>query len=233
MVTTTSLNLLRSIPCFGNLTPEALAWLLDSVREQCFAKGETVFLEGEPCPGLFVVKSGTVKLYRNSPKGDEHIMRLVYRGGCFECAPIFDRGPNPVSAQALETSELLFIPAATFESLVNSYPDVVLQIVPILAMRLRNLLDKVEDLSFKRVFPRVAKLVWQLAERRDNAPLLTPLPLLTQQHLACIVGCSRQLLNNSLRELVRRGIIKMEKRHIIVLKPESLAELTYSEIIDE
>ncbi len=95
-------------------------------------------LEGEPCSGLFVVKSGSVKLYRTSLSGDEQIMRVVHPGGCFECAPLFDRGPNPVSAQTMEASRMVVIPMSSFELLMNSYPELALQFVPILAMRLRD-----------------------------------------------------------------------------------------------
>ncbi len=230
MVNTASLNLVKSIPCFVNLSTEAFELLLDSAREQPFIKGATVLLEGEPCPGLFLVKSGTVKLYRISRGGDEQIMRIVYPGGCFECAPLFDRGSNPVSAQALEASKMIVIPIASFESLVSSYPELALQFVPILAMRLRDLLNTVEDFSFRTVSSRLAKLLLQLGERQDViSAVSTPRPL-TQQHLACVVGCSRQVLNSSLRELVREGIIKLEKRRIIVLEPEALEELTYPKL---
>ena len=47
----------------------------------------------------------------------------------------------------------------------------------------------------------------------------------TKQQLACMLGCSRQMLNNSLRKLTMDGIIRTEGRRIIVLKPENLHTL--------
>ncbi|MBI4267198.1 MAG: Crp/Fnr family transcriptional regulator [Chloroflexi bacterium] len=232
MVSVASVNLLKSVPCFANLSLQALGLLLSSARERPFVKGEIVLLEGEPCPGLFVVKSGSVKLYRISPSGDEQIMRTVYPGGCFECAPIFDGGPNPVSAQALEASRLVFIPIANFQATTSAYPEIVVQLAPILAMRLRDLLTTVEDFSFSKVSARLARLLLQLGERQGTHPTETSRPL-TQQHLACVVGCSRQVLNSSLRDLVRKGIIKTEKRRIIVLKPEALMKLAFPDSIDQ
>ena len=230
MVIVASLNLLKSVPCFAGLNADALGVLLDSARERDFAKGEFLLQEGDPCPGLFVLKSGSVKLYRTSLTGDEQIMRVVHSGGCFECAPLFDKGPNPVSAQALEPSKAIFIPTASFNSLVSNYPEVALQLVPILAMRLRDFLNTIEDFSFKTVSRRIAKLLVQLGERQDEERQLPLSAPITQHHLACIVGCSRQVLNGYLQELVRKGIIKIEKRRIIVIKPESLLELTAHEI---
>lgn len=227
MIDITHTRLLKSIPCFNSFSPEVLEQFLASAREQSFVKGETVMLEGEPCSGLFVVKSGSVKLYRTSLSGDEQIMRVVHPGGCFECAPLFDKGPNPVSAQTMETSRMIVIPMASFELLMSSYPALALQFVPILAMRLRDLLNMVEDFSFRRVPSRVAKLLLQLGERRGEGSAASTSQPLTQQHLACVVGCSRQVLNSTLQEMVKENIIKIEKRHIIVLKPEALLELTH------
>ncbi len=229
----TSVDLLKSVACFTGLNSEARGLLLDLARERNFARGEVMLQEGDPCPGMFVIRSGSVKLYRTSSAGDEQIMRVVGAGGCFECAPLFDKGPNPLSAQALETCNTVFISAASFETLISNYPEVALQFVPILAMRLRDLLNTIEDFSFKPVPTRIAKLLLQLGGRQDkNQQVSLPVPL-TQHHLACIVGCSRQVLNGYLQELVREEIIKIENRRIIVLKPEILLELTGSKVRDK
>ncbi len=222
----TPLNLLKSIPCFAGLSPEAMDLLLDNVQQQSFPKGEVILLEGEPCPGLFLVKSGAIKLYLISPEGEEQIVRIVHAGGCFECAPLFDGGSNPVSAQALGATKAYLIPASDFALLVSTHPEAILPIVSILAARLRSLLSMVEDFSFRRVYSRLAKLLSQLSEWQDETLVVSPSLSLNQQHLACMLGCSRQVLNNSLRKLVREGIIKMEGHRIIILKPKALVELT-------
>lgn len=230
MATSPLANLVKSIPCFAGLNPAALALLLEYARERSFARGELMLQEGDPCPGLFIIRVGSVKLFRTSPAGNEQIMRVVGPGGCFECAPLFDRGPNPVSAQALEDCEALFIPASSFNSMIGDYPQVAVELVPILAMRLRDFLNTVEDFSFKSLPTRIAKLLLQLGARQeDNQAVSLAFPL-TQHNLACILGCSRQVLNGYLQELVRKGIIKIDKRRIIVLRPESLHEMNASEV---
>lgn len=224
METSPTINLVKSIPCFTGLDSEALELFLESARERVYGKGELMLREGEACPGLFILRSGSVKLFRTSSAGNEQIMRVVSAGGCFECAPLFDRGPNPVSAEALETSKTVFIPATSFDSLMDEYPRVVMQLVPVLAMRLRDLLNTVEDFSFKSVSTRIAKLLLQLGERQEDDQTVSLRVPLTQHHLACLVGCSRQVLNGYLQELVKKGIIKIENRRIIVLEPERLVE---------
>ncbi len=94
-------------------------------------------------------------------------------------------------------------------------------------------MNTVEDFSFRRVPSRVAKLLLQLGERRGEGSAVSTSQPLTQQHLACVVGCSRQVLNSTLREMVKENIIKIERRHIIVLKPEALLELTHPDTGEE
>ncbi|MBI4303278.1 MAG: Crp/Fnr family transcriptional regulator [Chloroflexi bacterium] len=222
-----SLELLKKIPCFAGLSPELMELMSGGVEKVTFAKGELILMEGEPCPGLFIVQSGSVKLYRSSLEGDEQIVRIVHRGGCFECAPLFDKGPNPVSAEALEPTELLLLPASHFEALMTSNPQAVLQIVPMLAMRLRSMLNMIDDFSFRRVSCRLARLLLQLSEKESEALVVSPHLPLNQQHLACMLGCSRQLTNTSLRKLVESGVIEMKGRRIIVLNAEALRKLAY------
>ncbi|MDO8717137.1 MAG: Crp/Fnr family transcriptional regulator [Dehalococcoidales bacterium] len=207
--------------------------LTDLVRERNFAKGDFILHEGAPCPGLFLIRSGSVKLFRTSLAGNERIMRILGAGGCFECAPLFDKGPNPVSAQALGTCHTVFIPAVGFEAIINKYPEVSLQFAPILAMRLRDFINTIEDFSFKRVPIRIAKLLLQLGGRESINQQLSPSIPISQYHLACIVGCSRQVLNGFLRELIKERIISVEHRRIIVLKPEILLKLTGSIVKDK
>jgi CRP-like cAMP-binding protein len=232
-VISTYVNPLKSVACFATLNSEVVERLTGLARERDFAKGEFILHEGDPCPGLFVIRSGSVKLYRTSLAGNEQIMRIVGAGGCFECAPLFDKGPNPVSAQVLGTCHTVFIPAVGFEALINKYPEVSLQFAPILAMRLRDFINTIEDFSFKHVPIRIAKLILQLGGRESKNQQLSPSVPLTQYHLSCIVGCSRQVLNGYLRELITKGIIRVEHRRITVLKPEILLKLTGSIVKDK
>ncbi len=226
MTTSSCLDLLESVPCFTGLSPEAKEWLLNSVVEQSFAKGEVIMLEGEPCPGVFVVESGSVELYRSSAEGKKQIVRVVGRVGCFDCAALFDKGQNPMSAQALEATKLYLIPASDFRSVLNTQPQALLMILSILATRLRSLLSMVDDFSFRRVSSRLARLLLQLSERQSETLVVSPSLPLNQQHLACMLGCSRQAVNNSLRKLVGDNIIRMEGHRIIVLEPEALKRIS-------
>ncbi|MBI2869842.1 MAG: Crp/Fnr family transcriptional regulator [Chloroflexi bacterium] len=193
------------------------------MRETVCARGDVIFLEGEPCPGLFIIRSGRVKLYRSSPDGDEHIVRVLGSGGCFECAPLFDGGPNPVSAQAMEDTTLAFLPVHAFQAVLAD-AAVVTHFVKILASRLRGLLGQVEDMSFRTVKARLARLLLEMPPGCEPEDGSSP-AMLNQQHWACMLGCTRQRINAALSEFTREGIIRKNGRRVQVLKPAELRRL--------
>tara|TARA_Y100000031_G_C8245427_1_gene397807 strand:- start:2832 stop:3512 length:681 start_codon:yes stop_codon:yes gene_type:complete len=221
-----SVALLELIPCFASLSPEAVEYLQGTAKELSFNKAETIILEGEPCPGLFVVKSGAVKLYRVSTKGEERIVRIIHRRECFECVPLFDGGGNPVSAEALKASTLYFLPASAFTTLLSTYPQAVSAFAAILARRLRSLVNLTGDFSTRKVYPRLARILYQLSEQQGQTVTVAPTIRLNQQHLGCMLGCSRQAVNASLRKLVQAGFIKMEGHHIVILDHEALRRVS-------
>ncbi|OGO44165.1 MAG: hypothetical protein A2137_05645 [Chloroflexi bacterium RBG_16_58_8] len=173
-----------------------------------------------------MVKSGSVKLYRVSPEGEEQIVRIVNRGGCFECVPLLDGGTNPVSAQALEASDLYLLPTSDFDALFANNPRLSLTFSSIMARRLRSLVNVVGDFSVRRISPRLATLLSQLAEKHGEMLVVSPMVPLSQQHLACMLGCSRQAVNTALRKLVADNIIRMEGHRIVVLNLEALKKVS-------
>ncbi|MBI2854617.1 MAG: Crp/Fnr family transcriptional regulator [Chloroflexi bacterium] len=224
MLKTLYRNPLASIPCFSSLDGDASRVVMVSLQETPYRKEEVIFFEGDPCPGLFIVKSGRVKLYRSSPNGDEHIVRVLGPSGCFECAPLFDGGPNPVSAQAMEDCILYFLPAQAFHAILTN-PEVTMSFVRVLALRLRGLLNQVEDMSFRTVRARLARLLLQMSGPAIESVAEAPLTLLNQHQLACMLGCTRQMVNSSLGSLAREGIIRKDGRRIVILKPDELKRM--------
>lgn len=224
MLSASARNPLAAIPCFADLDVSTSRAAAEALREVAYGRDEIILLEGERCPGLFVIKSGSVKLYRSSPEGEEHIVRVLGPGGCFECAPLFDRGPNPVSAQAMEDSVLFLLPASAFDNIMLN-PEVSLRFARVLSLRLRALLNQVEDMSFRPVGARLARLLLQMAEPEGEVLAVTQSRLINQQHLACMLGCTRQIVNASLSKLARQGLIRRVDRRIVVLKPGELRRM--------
>lgn len=215
-------DFLRSLPYFADLGDEDLERIESCIIERSLAKGEVLFVEGGRCPGLHVVKSGLVRIFKTSPEGKEQVLLIARPADSFNDVPVFDGGPNPASAQALEATTIYIIPTQDLHSLVSERPAIAASVIKVFAARLRHLTLLVEDLSFRHVTSRLAKILLQFAEDRDSG---VPLRQLTQQQMAAMVGTAREMIGRSLKALEEEGAIKIEGRRILVLNPEVLRDM--------
>ena len=214
-------DFLRSVPYFSALDPEEINRIAKETSERSLARGEVLFLEGEPCRGLYLVKTGRIRIFKSSAEGREQVLLTAGAGATFNDVPVFDGGPNPASASALETSTVYIIPGETLLSLVADCP-VAQSIIELFAARLRHLTTVVEDLSFRSVVSRLARMLLDLAVAEEGQ---SPVPRLTQDEMATIVGSVRDVVGRALRALEKKNAIKIEGQRILVIDPDKLRKM--------
>ena len=214
----------KRIPYFQDLEPR----LLDRVRSAMFevqaAKGQILFGEGEPAEAMYGVDSGQVKIFKLSPDGREQVLRLVGPGECFNEVPIFDGGPNPANAQALETALVWGIRRTDMQRLIEEHPAVAIGFLKAFAGKLRYFTRKVEDLSFRSVTSRVAKLLLELAEDDGGGGLRLPARF-TQQEMANVVGTAREMIGRAFKTLEKEGAIRLDRHRVIIVSRAALARM--------
>lgn len=216
------LELLRGVSYFRPLPEPDLIRLQSRAIHQQFTRGRLIMLEHDPCPGMYLVESGRVKLFRTSSDGREQVLMLVGPGGAFNDVPVFDGGPNAAAAAALERTSLYLIPSEHVRAAMKANPDASLAVAKEFAGQLRVLANLVEDLSFRHVTSRVAKLLLDYAEQPARAAVP---PRLTQQEIAAMVGSVREVVGRSLAALEREGAIRLDRARIIVTDRDALRRM--------
>ncbi|MBI4284548.1 MAG: Crp/Fnr family transcriptional regulator [Chloroflexi bacterium] len=213
-------DFLKSQPYFAGLGPAELAALAGLFFEKAVPKGEIISLAGEPGEALYFVVSGVVKVFQTSADGKEQVLRIVHAGESFNDVPVFDDGPNPVSAQSMTPVVLYGIRRADLKSVLHSYPQFAANVIKVLARRVRELMVLVEDLSFRHVIGRVAKILLEHAGEGTG-----PGSWLTQQEMAAIAGTTREVVGRSLKHLQEEGAIKMDHHRIVIVNREALQNI--------
>lgn len=208
---------LRQQPYFRSLDDAEIAALTRALIERAFDKDKLVFLEGEPCQGLYIVRQGQVKIYKLSSEGREQILTFVGAGESFNEVAVFDGGPNPANVSAVEATTLWIVPRAAILDLIQRRPAVALAIIQNLGARLRHLVGLVEDLSLRQVSARLAKLLLETASSGQRT--------LTQQEMAARLGTVREMVGRSLRQLEARGLIRVGRGKIVIVDREGLEKL--------
>jgi CRP-like cAMP-binding protein len=215
---------LRRVPFFAVLPPEELRALAAHCVVRRLAREEILFAEGDPCQGLYVVQNGAVKLFKMADTGREQVLVIERAGSTVGELPLFDGGSFPTSATAIEDSTLLYLPKREFLDLCRHNSEVTFAVIRTLAWRFRYMTSLVEELSLKEVSHRLARFLRDRALRlgtRTRRGIEFPLEE-TNQEIGAEIGTVRDLVSRNLRRFVDRGIIKMERRKVIVL---DMAEL--------
>jgi len=165
------------------------------------------------------VRSGRVAIGRRSPDGRESLVALMEAGDLFGELPLFDGLPRSASARALEPSELLCIPYAPVKAAIDRRPELLWDVVELLAGRMRATDSALADAVFLDVTGRTAKRLLELAGDADEFQL----PI-TQEELAGLVGASRERVNKSIAAFARLGWIEQVDRRYRILERERLAQ---------
>lgn len=214
-----------------SLSPPELQTLASRTVRKLFSAGELLFSEGEPCNGLNVIARGKVRIFKTSMSGREQVLALNSPGETVAELPVFDGGPYPASAVALEDTEIAFISRRDFQAFCLEHPEVALKVLSVVGSRLRRLVGIIEELSFTTIRQRLIATLVKLAQS-DGKP--TPrgvefqLPA-THQEMANQLGTVRELISRNLMRLQAEGLLEVDARQIVVKDLKGLnAELEAS-----
>jgi CRP/FNR family transcriptional regulator len=191
-----------------------------SFSEKTFQRGEVILLEGNLSDTLFFVAAGAVKVFKTSAQGKEQILSIARPGEALNDVSIFDGGTNPISAQALGPVTLYGIKKDKLQSIMQQYPKIAINTSKVLAGRMRQLVNLVEDLSFRHVLGRVTKIL--LTHGGDGTGTNDHL---TQQEMAAMAGTAREVVARSLKSLEEQGYIRLERHRIVITNKQCLEEI--------
>lgn len=217
----TKYSALKASPYFKELPSSAISALSANMSLRGYTLGEVICWQGDPCSGLYILKSGSVKLFKLSPRGRELIITTFSDGAVFNEVPVFDGGLNAVNVAALGDVEIWQVDQHAILTVMAQYPELCRSVVQSLATSLRMLVNKLEELSFFQVTNRLARLITQMPVS-DAAPTMRE--GMTQDQMAARLGTVREVVARSLRDLERSGAIRVRRRQIQVLNSQILQD---------
>jgi len=217
-------QILKATPLFAALDDAELNSLSARCGIHTYTAGEVLFSEGEPCKGLFIVVTGRVRIFKTSVSGREQVLALEGPGASVAELPVFDGGPYPASASALENSEALFVSRPDLRAICLEKPEVSLKLLQVVGARLRRLVGIIEELSFTTVRHRL--ISWLLrqakAEGRPSGRGVVISLNSSHQELASQIGTVRELVSRNLARLQAQSFIEMNGREITILDQDGL-----------
>jgi CRP/FNR family transcriptional regulator len=218
---------LKNTPLFSSLSQPELQLLSKRTVRKLFNSGELLFSEGEPCNGLNIISRGKVRIFKTSASGREQVLAVEKPGESIAEIPIFDGGPYPASAAAIEDTEIAFISRRDFRAYCLEHPEVALKVLAVVGARLRRLVAIIEELSFTTIRQRLVAMLVRLAqtEGKKTARGVEFLLPSSHQELANQLGTVRELISRNLTRLQAEGLLEVDSRQIVVKDLHGLREI--------
>src|SRR3954464_1555202 len=168
--------LLRNLPLFQQLPEPVLVSLLTTATVRTEERGTDLFVQGDPADRFFIVLEGWVKLYRINRDGAEAVVTMVNAGESFAEAAMFAQGNFPVCAQAVTDLRVLSITSQAFARCVQADVRTAFAMLGSLSMRLRTLVQQIEQLHVQSAPQRVGGFLLKLCPAgQGNASFMLPL----------------------------------------------------------
>jgi CRP/FNR family transcriptional regulator, cyclic AMP receptor protein len=224
-------SVLENTALFTSLSPSELHQLSARTLRKLFSAGELLFSEGEPCKGLHIIARGKIRIFKTSMSGREQVLAVNTEGESVAELPVFDGGPYPASAVALEDTEIAFISRRDFHAYCMEHPEVALKVLAVVGERLRRLVGIIEELSFTTIRQRLISALVKLAQSggRPSARGIEFMLPGSHQELANQLGTVRELISRNLMRLQAEGLLEVDARQIVVKDVKGLASLLESE----
>ena len=205
--------MLENVPLFSGLSNEALAEIEQHSSVKSYKKNTIVINQDDETYSLYVILSGSVKVFVSGEDGREAVLNRQEAGDYFGDLALIDKQPRVASVMTTEPSKFMIISREDFLSCLAKNPEIAVNLIKPMTARMRMLARNVSSLALLDVYGRVARTLLEQAEEKGDV-LVTE--KLTQQEIADMVGASRAMVSRILKDLKEGGYISIEKKRITI-----------------
>ena len=213
------IDLLRSVSLFWDLSDKELGYISDKMISRTFDSGSYIFLEdsdGEQC--FFVVK-GSVKVTRLSKDGKEVILAMMGLGDFFGEMSLLDGRSRSANIISLEKTEVLTLNREDFLEVLQNYPNIAIQLIKEMALRLRKSDRHIVSLSLSDAEKRIALCIIRFTDEKgtikNGKVNIKKLPI--QQDIANMAGTSRETVSRAMKILEDESFITRDGKNLTIL----------------
>ena len=206
--------MLENVPLFSGLSSAALAEIEQHGTVKSFRKNTIVINQDDETYSLYVILSGSVRVFISGEDGREAVLNHQSAGDYFGDLALIDKQPRVASVMTTEVSRFMIISREDFMACLSKNPEIAINLIKPMTSRMRMLAKNVSNLALLDVYGRVARVLLEQAEEQADGEMITE--KLTQQEIADMVGASRAMVSRILKDLKAGGYISVDKKRITI-----------------
>ncbi len=210
-------------PMFDGLDTAHVDFLAAQSRAIFLPSGQVLFRKGTPSTGFYLVREGLMQLSVSNSAGMVKVVEILRPGSAFGHAVMFIHKPYPVDATALVDAQLVFVPAAAVDRVLDDDPAMARIMLASMARRLQSTIQDIAMLSLQSATQRIVAYILGAAGARTDNPgtaagiaddaspgarsTSIELPAI-KQVLASRLGMTPETFSRAMRALTDRGLIR-------------------------
>lgn len=208
---------LRESEIFKDLTAQELHEVATMSAMTTCHRGRVFFEPDRTGEVLFILKTGSVALYRITEDGRKLVTGTVQAGSIFGEMELLGQAMADSYAEALEDCTLCVMSRDDIVRLIGRYPSIAVRMLDRLASRLRQAEERLEDVAYRPVHARVANTLLRLEQQGEVH--------LSHQDLAEIVGTHRETVTRTLNQFRTDGLVELDRMVIRIRDRARLATI--------
>ena len=177
---------------------------------------QLVFSQGQPCENYIVLAEGQVKVFTRSVEGRELVLYRIKAGEMCVLTTSCLLGGNNYPAEAVTESSVKahLLPRSQFNELLDSDREFRHFVFDSFSQRLTALMMQMEQVTLDSVDQRLARFLLQQAKNNRLQ--------ITHQDIAINIGSAREVVSRRLKELEKRGLVRLSRGKIELLDANGL-----------
>lgn len=210
---------LNTLTVISGLNEDRRVQIMDSAVRKKYRKGSYLFREGDPCDGVYLVRTGKVKLRTYDSDGREEIAGIFWAGEIIWEGLFIEDSTYPYDAVCLDTTDCCKIPRSEIEGVAED-PSVALQVIRLLSQKLRAANERVLLLTTEDPKARIAGFLLRQSKYAGSDTVVMRL-----EEISASIHLRPETVSRKIRELEREGLIaKTGQSSIRILSYQGLRD---------
>lgn len=213
----------KKVSIFASLSDEELTQITSLVEQKHFNKGDLIFSQGQPFSKLYIINTGSMKVFKYNRDGKEQILYVLNEGEFLGDLSLLKKGILPFSAVALEDITLCTIHKNDFDHIIKTNPTISLKVLEYAHDRILELENLIQTVTTKDMETRLASLLLNLSktfgepDHKDPDQVYLHLTM-NREDMANFIGVTRETISRKLSYFQSQNIIEVIGNRAILIK---------------
>jgi CRP-like cAMP-binding protein len=183
-----------------------------------------LFEAGDYPTGVHLICGGRVKLWCSREDSRRFVWRFADTGELLDTVTLFAQTAYPTVAETSEPCLIRFFPKDMFFQLLGANQMIESHLLRRMCLTLSNTLEQLEEFVFSQsALERLELLLFRLStDQQMTASEGVIRVWITRREMADRIGVAPETVSRLLGKLVKKGVIKRDRRSMIILHPQKL-----------